>query len=384
MSKGTAAHTLHTPERSGAWRVPERLSDRLRRWSRARVFTLALALSLLLVVGDYETTAAVAFTLLYLAPIALSSWYVGKRAGQIIAIVCTLGAAASQIVDPVARVHVLIATWAVGTSLGVFLLTVELLDRLRAHVDREERARSAALSQLRHSERLNALGKLAAGVAHEIATPLTAITINAELVASGKRRDAGAEKCATRILDQTERVHAIVSRLLQFGRKGEDGRAQLDLRDVVRKNVDLLRPLADKQRCALEVSVSGEPLIVEGSAVELSQVVTNLVINAVQATPAGGVVSVTCENCGASGASFSVVDTGTGIAPQNLPHLFEPFFTTKAEGGTGLGLSISAGIVEDHGGTVRVASRVGEGSCFTVFLPRADQTGHGASPAPPG
>jgi signal transduction histidine kinase len=352
------------------WRSAERLSLLVHRWGRPRVFALSVVLALVLAMGDAATTAAVTFTLLYLAPIIVSAWYVGKRAGQIVAVICTLGAAASQIVDANARTHAFIAAWAVGTTLGVFLLMVELVDRLRAHVDREERARSVAMSQLRHSERLNALGTLAAGVAHEIATPLGAITLNAELVASGRRRDAGAEKCALRILDQTERVNAIVSRLLQFGRKGEvAARARLDLCELVKKNAELLRPLVEKQKCKLEVRLCDAPLYTYASEVELAQVVTNLVMNAVQATPAGGRIVISCAPSGSSDVSFSVEDTGCGISPQDMPRLFEPFFTTKAERGTGLGLSITAGIVEDHGGGIDVTSEPGEGSTFTVVLP---------------
>jgi signal transduction histidine kinase len=94
-------------------------------------------------------------------------------------------------------------------------------------------------------------------------------------------------------------------------------------------------------------------------------------MNAVQATPPEGRIEVSCAPYGESVASFSVADTGSGIAPQNLPHLFEPFFTTKGERGTGLGLSITAGIVEDHGGSIHVVSESGAGSTFTVVLPRA-------------
>jgi signal transduction histidine kinase len=371
MAKGTAVRALHVG--FGAARSGERFSQLVRRWGRRRVFVLAVSLSIVLAVGDAATTAAVTFTLLYLGPIVVSAWYVGKRAGQIVAVICTLGSMASQIVDANARTHVLIAAWAVGTTLGVFLVIVELIDRLRAHVDREERARSLAMSQLRHSERLNALGMLAAGVAHEIATPLGAITLNAELVASGRRHDAGAEKCAMRILDQTERVNAIMSRLLQFGRKGDEAaRVHLDLCELVKKNGELLRPLVEKQGCALEIVLSDEPLYTNASEVELAQVVTNLVMNAVQATPSGGRVAISCARSGASDVSFSVDDTGRGIAPNDMSRLFEPFFTTKGERGTGLGLSITAGIVEDHGGGIEVTSELGEGSRFTVVLPRAN------------
>jgi len=342
---------------------------------------LAVGLVLLLGVGDAVSGVEVPFTLLYLIPTGLAAWFHGRRAGQGIAALCMFGGVIAEIVaghsHALSRLVPEIA-WRQVTSLLVFLIVAELLDRLREYAMKEAGDRKEAVAQLRHSERLNGLGKLAAGVAHELATPLNAVVLNAEIIAKDPKKLERTATCARRIVDESEKMTVLVAQLLHFGRRGALAKARTDLRALARRNASMLETLARKHRCRLKVDPREEPLWVHANAIELGQVVTNLVMNAVQATPRGGIVSILCdlvetaeaEREGARVASLSVEDRGSGIAPEHLARVFDPFFTTKSDGqGTGLGLSLSYGIVEEHGGRIRVDSRVGEGSRFTVLLP---------------
>jgi signal transduction histidine kinase len=176
---------------------------------------------------------------------------------------------------------------------------------------------------------------------------------------------------------------AIIRQLLQFARKQEPQKIRRDVRSLVRDAVDLLRPLSEKQRVALVVDPPAPELDTTASVdpAQLEQVVTNLVMNAVQAMPRGGTVNVSVNReaarppwqVEASDSQYlciRVTDQGEGIQSEHLPHIFEPFYTTKGIGeGTGLGLSVSYGIIEEHRGWITVESKVDCGSIFSVFVP---------------
>lgn len=158
----------------------------------------------------------------------------------------------------------------------------------------------------------------------------------------------------------------------------------MNLRPIVRQTTDLLAPLAEKRSIRLDFSEGSEPLVAEADAGQIQQVLTNLIVNAVQAMASGGKVEISLQRRraeppdGPSDAAknwlcIDVRDWGVGIPEEHVQHLFEPFFTTKGVGeGTGLGLSIAYGIVQEHGGWINVTSRPAEGSCFTVFLPERE------------
>jgi len=228
--------------------------------------------------------------------------------------------------------------------------------------------------QAMHSERLASLGQLAAGVAHEINTPLANIMLIAESV---RRRttDPWTRGRIDSMLHQTESAARIVRGLLDFARRPEPFVGEFDLTAAVSTAVGFLRgKLIDGVELGLELP--SESIRVLGDRDQIVQVVTNLVNNANDAVDGKGRIDVRVV-AEVGWVTITVTDSGSGIAPDVRAHLFEPFFTTKAEGkGTGLGLAICHGIVQSHGGTIDVDSEPGKGSTFAIHLPRLP------SPAP--
>jgi signal transduction histidine kinase len=240
--------------------------------------------------------------------------------------------------------------------------------------------RLAERERLRHDDRLRTVGQLASGVAHELGTPLSVIGVRARLIASGEATGAEAVSNATAILEQTERMTRLVRQLLDYSRRTTAQAATIDLRKASLQAVEMLEPLARAQGVTVEAESEGSGVVVRGDGSQLQQVLTNLILNAVQATPAGGRVEVRCGRgptppVGKKGLPVDrcwirITDTGAGIAPEDLGHVFEPFFTTKVAGeGTGLGLAVAQAIVEEHGGWIAVHSQPGRGTVFTVYLP---------------
>jgi signal transduction histidine kinase len=241
----------------------------------------------------------------------------------------------------------------------------------------------STLEQLRHADRLTTVGQLASGVAHELGTPLNVVLARAGMIAAGDTTPEETKEYARVVVGATERMAKIIRQLLQFARRKGPQRAPTDMRGLVRDVLDLLAPLAAKR--GVSVAAAGSDVRAEANVEvgELQQVITNLVMNAVQATPSGGKVEVTLtdERARAPEADareqsclcMRVKDTGAGIAAEHIPRIFEPFFTTKDVGeGTGLGLAVTYGIVRDHGGWISVDSAPGSGTTFAVFLPHGD------------
>jgi signal transduction histidine kinase len=338
-------------------------------------FGLALACGLL----DYATGVELAFTVIYLAPIALATWFRGRRLGIVTAVMCVSFAVMTEVSTRLVhhwRFHPLHMLWNHGGALGAFIVVVRLIERLRTYVEAEERQRRLAVEQLRHAERLNVVGKLAAGVAHELGTPLGMVLGCAELVALDLGASTRTHTLAKKIVDQVNAMTFIIRQLLDFGRKRSVAGTSTDLDGLAVDGLALLEPLARRHGVRLVVDRAEEPVVVRANDVEMGQVLNNIVVNAIQATPAGGEVRVRCEVRSARPdsahklAAMIVTDTGTGIPVEALPHIFDPFFTTKdVGGGAGLGLSVTYGIVQDVGGRIEVFSRVGEGATFTVLLP---------------
>jgi len=222
--------------------------------------------------------------------------------------------------------------------------------------------------QALHSDRLVSLGQLAAGVAHEINTPLANITLIAESI---RRRtsDQWTRGRIDSLLHQTDTAALIVRGLLDFARRPEARVGEVDVASAVR---DVIAFVKGKQSGDVVVNLfePSEPLLVRGDRDQVGQVVTNLLNNAYDALNGVGRIDVQLSG-DAQWVHLCVADNGGGIPPDVKTHLFEPFFTTKPEGkGTGLGLAICIGIVESHGGSMSVESQVGKGSKFFVHLPR--------------
>ncbi|MDM7460938.1 MAG: ATP-binding protein [bacterium] len=255
----------------------------------------------------------------------------------------------------------------------------ELFEQLQRAYE-ELRQKSEALIQ---QEKMSAIGALAAGVAHELNNPLTAVVGFAQLLAEklqAHRPDNWSDAEYERVQQALEHLVAgahrsrdIVSSLLRFARASKpDARSLVEINQVLRDSFIFTEHLLLRHGIALEKHLAPDLPPVWGNMARLQHVFTNLLINAQQATPSGGVVRVTSEPCEApKGVWVHVEDTGEGIPPEALEQIFEPFYTRKAEG-TGLGLSIAKQIVQEHGGEIRVVSELGSGSRFSVFLPATD------------
>ncbi len=239
-------------------------------------------------------------------------------------------------------------------------------ERAKAEAD----ARARVTEQMRHAERLATVGKLAAGVAHELGTPLSVAAGHAEMIRLGEVKDAGIVTSAITVEDQIGRASKIVRQLLDFARRTGREHATSDPIVVAQQVSAMMESLARKRNVAIAIEPSTGPALAEIAPERLAQVLTNLVGNALDASHNGGMVrvSVTRED---EWVRIDVADQGAGIAKENLPRVFEPFFTTKDVGeGTGLGLSVVHGIVQDQGGRVEVSSRLSEGTTFSVYLER--------------
>ena len=258
----------------------------------------------------------------------------------------------------------------------------EMCEQLTEHqetIRQESATRIATLQQLRHADRLKTVGRLAAGIAHELGTPLNVVAGRAGLIAAGKLSDAETRQSAETIKAEADRITAIVRQLLDFARQSRPERAEANVSLLAERTISLLQPLVEKKGVALAID-GAERIVASVDESQIQQVLTNVIMNAIQATPGGGQVTIAVQS--QSGRSpnddgaeidyvrIDVQDTGTGIDEPTREQLFEPFFTTKEVGeGTGLGLSIAFGIVQEHGGWIHVASQPGEGACFSIYLP---------------
>jgi two-component system, NtrC family, sensor kinase len=250
-------------------------------------------------------------------------------------------------------------------------------ERRRATAEAE--ARIVALDQLRHAERLSTLGQLASVLAHEVGTPLNVIAGHAKLIAMGRLDAPAVKESASGIGAQCERITSIVRRVLDYARRSPPRRRRVQAADIVGQTWAMLRGLAQQRDVELAWVAPSEPIEVLADPDQIQQALTNIVINALHASPARTQVMLTVEAAervvDAETKSFAVLvvrDEGQGIAEHLLEKIFEPFFTTKALGeGTGLGLSVARDIVAEHGGSVQVVSTPSKGTTFKIYLPSA-------------
>jgi two-component system NtrC family sensor kinase len=228
--------------------------------------------------------------------------------------------------------------------------------------------------QLAQSEKQASVGRLAAGIAHEINNPLTGVLTFTHMLLRRGDLDADARHDLETIAQSTERVRTIVKGLLDFARQTRLAPESADINDVVRGALALAgnQSLLKGVRLCFDPAHMLPPVTLDRN--QIQSVLLNLLLNALDATEQGGHVTVSTSfassHAGSTGIEIEVADTGCGISPEHLERIFDPFYTTKEVGrGTGLGLSVSLGIVGRHGGTIRVHSRPGQGSTFTVWLP---------------
>lgn len=266
-------------------------------------------------------------------------------------------------------------------EMGVLCQAVDAM--AEAVAQREELLRDAARQQIGRSEHLASVGRLAAGVAHEINNPLTGVLGFAEILRESPHLDEQDRQDLEVIIRETKRAREIVRGLLDYARETPSVPTRLDLNEVIRETMRLLGKREAFEHIVLVEDLADHLPPINADKNQLQQVLLNLSLNACEAMPNGGTLLVSTQAADGK-VIVKITDTGCGIKREHLDRIFEPFFTTKPVGkGTGLGLSVSYGIIQQHGGSLDVESEEGKGSTFTITLPAVGSgTGHGQPRVP--
>jgi PAS domain S-box-containing protein len=275
--------------------------------------------------------------------------------------------------DPPRRVLVNVATTPLRDSDGAIAGSIVVIEDISSRVQLEE--------QLQISEKMASIGLLAAGVAHEVNTPLTGISSYTQMLLQGAQPDDPKTRMLEKIERQTFRAAKIVNGLLNLARPAQVDSGPIDVNAVINDVLSLLEHQLRNGRIQVRKELANAAPIVQGIEYKLQQVFLNLFLNARDAMPKGGWLTIVTRD-GASEATIEVADTGLGIPPDHLSRIYDPFFTTKEIGrGTGLGLSITYGILQEHGGNITCESKVGQGTRFTLTLPMASSRAESARAA---
>ena len=265
-----------------------------------------------------------------------------------------------------------------GNVCGMFGACHDITEQQRGDEERRasEQKRLALEQQFMQSQKLEAVGRLAGGIAHDFNNMLLVILGSASLLLARKPDSDPDAKDLRAIEDAAERAGGLTRQLLAVARRQIFSVADVDVNGVVRDMEEMLRrTLGDDVRFTL--SLAAEPLVVRADPSQLQQVLLNLAVNARDAMPDGGKLTIATradrDMGGQEAAVIDVTDTGVGMTDEVLSHLFEPFYTTKGDAGTGLGLATVYGIVTQSGGRLEVKTRPGEGARFSVTLPRLQE-----------
>ena len=261
--------------------------------------------------------------------------------------------------------------WIGGLSVGLLIGLAAA-----AAVSRVLYQRNLALrDRARNAERLAELGTLTAGLAHEIKNPLSTVQLNLQLLQEDLQKQPS---CSPRIITRLGTVTREATRLrdtldsfLRYAGRIELQREPTDLDQLLGELVDFLAPQAQLARVRLRHVPAREPVVADADPRLIKQAALNLMLNAMQAMPAGGELIV-AANRASNRATLSVTDTGPGIAPEDQARIFQAYYTRK-KGGTGLGLAMTQRVAREHGGTISVESQPGKGSRFTIALPPVDR-----------
>jgi len=235
-------------------------------------------------------------------------------------------------------------------------------------------------SQLSQADKLSSIGLLAAGVAHEVNTPLAVISSYTQMLAKQLQDDPQKSGLLEKITRQTFRASEIVNNLLNFSRTSGIEFADVDINKVITDTLALLEHQFKTSKIQVQSELTAGISPIQGNPGRLQQVFLNLFLNAKDAMPGGGRLSVATSN--GEMVSVRVSDTGSGIAPEHIQRIYDPFFTTKTapkEGqnrGTGLGLSVTYGIIQEHSGKIRVETNPGAGTTFALDFPLSRKAAH--------
>jgi two-component system, NtrC family, sensor kinase len=266
--------------------------------------------------------------------------------------------------EPARRVLVNLATTPLRDSDGAIAGSIVVIEDISARVQLEE--------QLQISEKMASIGLLAAGVAHEVNTPLTGISSYTQMLLQGAEPGDPKTRMLEKIERQTFRAAKIVNGLLNLARPAQVDSGPVDIHSVINDVLSLLEHQMKNGSIQVRKELAATAPIVQGIEYKLQQVFLNLFLNARDAMPKGGWLTIGTR-AGTDEAMIDVGDTGSGIPSDYLSRIYDPFFTTKEIGkGTGLGLSITYGIIQEHGGNISCESNAGQGTRFTLTLPLAN------------
>jgi two-component system NtrC family sensor kinase len=254
---------------------------------------------------------------------------------------------------------------AVGAQVGVAIENARLYTRVSRYA--EELAHSQA--QLIQAEKLAAMGRLTASIAHELNNPLQAIQNCLHLIIHRTLSEEKRKKYLNMAEEEVERLISTVQRMLDFYRPSPKQHHATDVHEVIEDVLALTNKRLQRGKVQVRRAYGADVPALNAIKNQLKQVFLNLVVNAIESMPQGGTLGVrTLLSADGKWVLVAFQDQGMGLSQQAMAHLFEPFYTTKTKG-TGLGLSVSYGIIEQHGGNILVESTEGRGSCFTVKLP---------------
>jgi len=219
------------------------------------------------------------------------------------------------------------------------------------------------------TEKLSALGRMAAGIAHEINNPLAGILLYSSNLAKKAPAEGPLKEGLEVIIHETIRCRSIIQELLEFSRENEPVKVLASINDIIDKTLAILENEFRIHHIQVDKNLAETMVEALLDVNQMEQVLVNLLLNAVEAIQEKGVITISSQGDQRLGSiRVEIADTGCGIAPEHLPRLFEPFFSTKAKG-TGLGLAVSYGIIRSHQGNIEVNSQPGRGTCFTIELP---------------
>jgi signal transduction histidine kinase len=250
-------------------------------------------------------------------------------------------------------------------------LLVEKELRARRDVERKMVEMQAMEQQLIRAGRLQSLGELTAGLAHEIKNPLASLKAASAIIADEIPETSPRRKMVVILQKEIDRMAALLDRFLSFARPGHLTFARVELAHAVEQAIALVKPQADVRRVALHVEAPSAGLVIQGDVDKLTQIFLNVLLNAVQFSPESGHVEVRCQEQALPHGRFamvSIMDEGPGIAAEDRERIFDPFFSTR-EHGTGLGLAIASRLMDEHEGYIEVANPPGKGAAFLLRFP---------------
>ncbi|MCX7642184.1 MAG: PAS domain S-box protein [Armatimonadetes bacterium] len=253
-----------------------------------------------------------------------------------------------------------------ASSASVALRNAQLIAELKEALEREQKMRE----QLVHSERLAAIGELAAKIAHDLRSPLVTIGGYARQLQRNPSDPQRVQRNVQIIVGEVERLERQLRDILDFATPKPPKLQSLNINEMIARLAEIHRPSMEAAGVQLVIELPPNPLFVNADEIQLERVLLNLWRNAVEAMPEGGKLTVQVWNENEA-VKISIQDTGVGIVPDELPNIFKPFYTTKSTG-SGLGLAICKKIIDDHGGQIEVVSSVGEGTTFVITLPAAN------------